>query len=151
MAKQDLSETAQALVTAGKGILAADETPATLGERFSALGIPSTPQHRRDYRELLITTPLASQFISGMILQDETLRQADERGTPLVELLAQAGIIPGIKVDAGARPLAACAGELVTEGLDGLRARLEEYQRIGARIAKWRAVIRVDDHLPSRC
>jgi fructose-bisphosphate aldolase, class I len=151
MGKQNLSETAQALVTAGKGILAADETPATLGERFSALGIPSTPQHRRDYRELLITTPLASQFISGMILQDETLRQADERGNPLVELLTQAGIIPGIKVDAGARPLAGCAGELVTEGLDGLRARLEEYWRIGARFAKWRAVIRVDDHLPSRC
>jgi fructose-bisphosphate aldolase class I len=144
-----LEETARALVTGGKGILAADERVATLSKRFDVLGIVSTPENRRAYREMLFTTPDLSQYISGAILYDETMHQRDGRGVPFTEVLTRAGILPGIKVDLGAKPLAACPGESVTEGLDGLRRRLEEYAALGARFAKWRAVIRVSESLPS--
>jgi fructose-bisphosphate aldolase class I len=149
VAQYSLEETAQALLVPGKGILAADETVKTLSRRFDALGIPSTEESRRDYREMLFTTPDLSRFISGAILYDETIRQTDPRGVPLAQVLFRAGILPGIKVDTGAKPLAACPGETVTEGLDGLRDRLKEYRTMGARFAKWRAVIHVGDHLPS--
>jgi fructose-bisphosphate aldolase class I len=144
-----LEETAQALVTPGKGLLAADESLRTIGKRFAALNIPSTADTRRAYREMLFTTPGLSTFISGVILFDETIRQADERGQPLAQLLVQQGMIPGIKVDLGAKPLAGCPGELVTEGLDGLRDRLHAYEALGARFAKWRAVIRIGAGMPS--
>ena len=143
-----LEQTAQALVAAGKGILAADESTSTIGKRFGAVGIPSTAETRRAYREMLFTTPGLSEFISGVIMYDETIRQAGGAG-PLPEVLTRAGMIPGIKVDTGTKALAACPGETVTEGLDGLRERLAEYQGLGARFAKWRAVIRVSDALPS--
>jgi fructose-bisphosphate aldolase class I len=143
-----LEQTAQALVAAGKGILAADESTSTIGKRFGAVGIPSTADTRRAYREMLFTAPGISQFISGVILYDETIRQAGAGG-PLAEVLTRADIVPGIKVDTGAKPLAGCPGETVTEGLDGLRERFQEYRALGARFAKWRAVIHVDDHLPS--
>ena len=149
MERQSLEETAPALVADAKGILAADETVKTISKRFAALGIASTAESRRAYREMLVTTPDLSRFVSGVILYDETIRQADGRGVPLAQLLERAGIMPGIKVDTGAKPLAACPGETVTEGLDGLRGRLEEYRQLGARFAKWRAVIHVSDHLPS--
>jgi fructose-bisphosphate aldolase class I len=144
-----LEETAHALMAPGKGILAADETVHTVSERLTARGIASTAESRRAYREMLFTAPGLAQFISGAILYDETIRQADSRGTPLAQVLARAGIIPGIKVDTGAKALAACPGETVTEGLDGLRERLKEYRAMGARFAKWRAVIHVGVHLPS--
>jgi fructose-bisphosphate aldolase class I len=147
--KHSLEETAQALVAPGKGILAADETVPTITKRFDALGIASTVESRRAYRAMLATTPDLSRFVSGVILYDETIRQADDRGDPLPQVMTRAGIMPGIKVDTGAKPLAACPGETVTEGLDGLRDRLQEYRALGARFAKWRAVIRVSDHLPS--
>src|SRR5215469_739024 len=147
---EELQVVAGALLARGKGILAADETPRTLSRRFEALGIASTDQSRRDYREMLFTAPGASQFISGVILQDETIRQTASTGAPLVQLLAGQGIIPGIKVDTGAKPLAGATGETVTEGLDGLRERLAEYRQLGARFAKWRAVIRIAGKLPSR-
>ena len=141
---------ARTLVAAGKGILAADETPGTLTKRFDALGIRSTEQSRRSYRELLFTAPDGATFISGVIMQDETIRQKSSTGTPLAQVLASQGIVPGIKVDSGAKPLAGAAGETITEGLDGLRERLAEYRGLGARFAKWRAVIHVADALPSR-
>jgi fructose-bisphosphate aldolase class I len=147
--KYSLEETAQALLARGKGILAADESVRTITRRFDVRGIPSTPESRRAYREMLFTTPDLSKFLSGTILFDETIRQTDSRGEPLVQVLSSAGIIPGIKVDLGAKLLAACPGETVTEGLDGLRERLEEYRKMGARFAKWRGVIRIGDHLPS--
>jgi fructose-bisphosphate aldolase class I len=143
-----LEETAQALVASGKGILAADESLSTIGKRFDPLGIPSTVETRRAYREMLFTTPGLSEFVSGVILFDETIRQAGGAGR-LAEILTRAGIIPGIKVDTGAKPLAGCPGETVTEGLDGLRDRLHEYLGLGAHFAKWRAVIHVSDTLPS--
>jgi fructose-bisphosphate aldolase class I len=146
----NLDDTARALVAAGKGILAADETVATISKRFAALGIPSTTESRRAYREMLLTTPELERFISGVILYDETIRQTDGHGVPLAQVLTRAEMIPGIKVDTGARPLALCPGETVTEGLDGLRRRLEEYVTMGARFAKWRAVIHVGDGLPSQ-
>ena len=149
MTEHDLEKTAQELVTAGKGILAADETVGTISKRFDALGIPSTAESRRTYRELLFTTPGLPDFISGVIMHDETIRQADGAGAPLAEVLAGTGIVPGIKVDTGAKSLAACPGETVTEGLDGLRERLQEYRARSARFAKWRAVIHVTDDLPS--
>jgi fructose-bisphosphate aldolase class I len=121
----------------------------TITKRLEALGIPSTAETRRAYREMLFTTSDLSSFVSGVIMYDETIRQANGRGDRLPEVLTRAGIVPGIKVDTGAKPLAACPGETVTEGLDGLRDRLQEYRELGARFAKWRAVIRVDDHLPS--
>jgi fructose-bisphosphate aldolase class I len=144
-----LESLAQALVSDGKGILAADETSPTLTKRFDVLGIPSTEQSRRTYREMLITSPGAAAFISGIIMYDETIRQKSSGGTPLAELETSLGIVPGIKVDTGAKPLAGSPGETITEGLDGLRDRLAEYRAMGARFAKWRAVIHVDERLPT--
>jgi len=136
------------LVADGKGILAADETVATLTKRFDTLGIPSTENSRRTHREMLFTAS-APDFISGVIMQDETIRQKSSDGTPLAQILSKQGMLPGIKVDAGAKPLAGAQGEMVTEGLDGLRERLSAYRDMGARFAKWRAVIHVSDVLPS--
>jgi len=147
--ESDLSDTAAALVKQGKGILAADETVATLTKRFDALQIASTATSRRDYREMLLTTPGVAEFISGVILQDETIRQQSVSGASLPALCRQLGIIPGIKVDNGAKPLAGSRGENITEGLDGLRERLTEYRGFGARFAKWRAVFVVSETLPS--
>jgi fructose-bisphosphate aldolase, class I len=144
-----LEGTAIALVADGKGILAADETSPTLTKRFVAVGIESTAASRRTYREMLFTPPGVAEFISGVIMYDETIRQKTSSGMPLPRVLSSQSIIPGIKVDTGAKPLAGCAGESVTEGLDGLRDRLTEYREMGARFAKWRAVIRVADSLPS--
>jgi fructose-bisphosphate aldolase class I len=146
---EELQAIARALLAKGKGILAADETPSTLTRRFTALGITSTEETRRAYREMLFTAPGESTFISGVILQDETIRQKGSNSAPLAKLLADQGILPGIKVDTGAKPLAGSPGETVTEGLDGLRERLAEYRKLGARFAKWRAVIRITDTLPS--
>jgi fructose-bisphosphate aldolase class I len=146
----DLEVTAAALVAKGKGILAADESTPTIEKRFKSIGVPSTEDSRRAYRELLFTTPGIDAHISGVILFDETIRQAGADGTPLVEVLTRQGILPGIKVDTGAKPLAAAPGEKITEGLDGLRDRLSEYRDLGARFAKWRAVIAIGDGLPSR-
>ena len=147
--KSHLEQTALALVAPGRGILAADETVPTLTKRFDALTIPSTPTTRRDYRQLLMTAPGVAQFISGVILQDETIRQQAADGTPLVAMCRQLGILPGIKVDLGAKPLAGWPEERVTEGLDGLRERLAEYRELGARFTKWRAVFGVSDRLPT--
>jgi fructose-bisphosphate aldolase class I len=149
MATVDLESTAEALVADGKGILAADETPPTLTRRFDALNIDSTPESRRVYREMFLTTPGVAEFISGVIMQDETIHQKSSTGTPLADVLAQQGIMPGIKVDTGAKPLAGRPEETITEGLDGLRDRLQEYRYMGARFAKWRAVIRIGEALPS--
>ncbi|MFZ0378043.1 MAG: class I fructose-bisphosphate aldolase [Solirubrobacteraceae bacterium] len=149
MAPNELHETANALVAAGKGILAADESDGTIKKRFDSIGLESTEGHRRAYREMLFTTPGAEEYISGVILFDETIRQSASDGTPFPELLASKGIIPGIKVDKGAKALALAAGETITEGLDGLRARLEEYRHLGARFAKWRATYSITDELPS--
>ena len=149
MAPNELHETADALVAAGKGILAADESDGTIKKRFDSIGLESTEDHRRAYREMLFTTPGAEEYISGVILFDETIRQSASDGTPFPELLASKGIIPGIKVDKGAKALALAAGETITEGLDGLRARLEEYRHLGARFAKWRATYSITDELPS--
>lgn len=145
----DLAQIAAALVQPDKGILAADETAATLTKRFDALNIPSTSSSRREYREMLLTTSGVREFISGAILQDETIHQHSSTGVPIAAMCSQLGILPGIKVDAGTRPLAAHRGEQVTEGLDGLRDRLIEYRDLGARFAKWRAVFAVTDTLPS--
>jgi fructose-bisphosphate aldolase class I len=144
-----LHETAKALVAEGKGILAADESSGTIAKRFDTVGIESTEESRRAYRDLLFTTPGAEAFISGVILFDETIRQQSADGTPFPELLASRGIIPGIKVDRGAKPLALAEGETVTEGLDGLRGRFEEYRSLGARFAKWRATYSIGDGRPS--
>jgi fructose-bisphosphate aldolase class I len=146
---EDLESAAATLVADGKGILAADESVATATRRFDTVGIQSTEQSRRAYREMLFTTSGAAEFISGAILYDETIRQKSSRGTPLADALSSQGIIPGIKVDTGAEPLAGFPDERVTEGLDGLRDRLAEYHGMGARFAKWRAVIRITDALPS--
>jgi len=143
-----LADTAQALVGRGKGLLAIDESVSTCNRRFAALGIPQTIDMRRAYRELLVTTPGLGEHISGAILFDETIRESDRHGTRFVDLLVAADVIPGIKVDLGAKALALHPGEKVTEGLDGLRARLDEYARIGARFAKWRAVIGIGDGRP---
>ena len=144
-----LSATAQALVAPGKGILAADESSGTIKKRFDSISIESTEEHRRDYREMLFTAPGVGDYISGVILFDETIRQQAADGTPLVKVLEDQGIIPGIKVDLGAKPLAQAEGETVTEGLDGLRERLAEYRSLGARFAKWRATYTITDALPS--
>jgi fructose-bisphosphate aldolase class I len=146
----DLANTAQALVADGKGILAADETPTTVTKRLDARKIESTADSRRAYREMFFTTPGIAEFISGVILQDETIRQKNSKGIALADVLAKQGILPGIKVDNGAEPLARSPGETITEGLDGLRDRLKEYREIGARFAKWRAVINISDTLPSK-
>ncbi|MFO8010322.1 MAG: class I fructose-bisphosphate aldolase [Dehalococcoidia bacterium] len=149
MTRDELESVARALVSEGKGILAADESDATIKKRFASIGIESTEENRRVYRDLLFTTPGIEQFISGVILFDETIRQLSRGGIPFPELLTQKGIIPGIKVDTGAKPLANFPGEKVTEGLDGLRERLQEYRTLGARFAKWRAVITIGEGIPT--
>jgi fructose-bisphosphate aldolase, class I len=149
MSIEQLAETAQAMVAKGKGIIAIDESTGTIGKRFEQVGIPNNEENRRAYRELLLTTPKLSEHISGAILFDETLRQSTKAGVPFAKYLTQNGIIPGIKVDKGTHALAGFPGELVTEGLDGLRARLEEYYKLGARFAKWRAVITIGEDMPS--
>ncbi len=149
MSIEQLAETAQAMVAPGKGIIAIDESTTTIGKRFAAVGIENTEENRRTYRELLLTTPKLGDYISGAILYDETLRQSTRDGVPFAKYMASHGIIPGIKVDKGTHPLAGCPGEVVTEGLDGLRDRLKEYYKLGARFAKWRAVINIGDDIPS--
>jgi fructose-bisphosphate aldolase class I len=145
----ELETTARALVAEGKGILAADESTGTIKKRFDSIGVESTEETRRAYRDLLFTTEGAEEFVSGVILFDETIRQSSLDGTPFPKLLESRGVIPGIKVDLGAKPLALAPGETITEGLDGLRARLEEYHGLGARFAKWRATYSIGDGLPS--
>jgi fructose-bisphosphate aldolase class I len=145
-----LNKVANAMVQPGKGILAADESSSTIQKRFDAIGVESTADNRRDYRELLFrSTEAMKSHVSGVILFEETLRQTAKDGTPLVKLIEQAGAIPGIKVDAGAKPMPFCPGETVTEGLDGLSGRLKEYYGLGARFAKWRAVIDIGEGKPS--
>lgn len=150
MIKERLELTAKALVAEGKGILAADESSGTIEKRFDAIGVESTEENRRGYREMLLTVPGMESFISGVILFDETLRQATKAGVAFPKLLESKGIIPGIKVDKGAKDLAGFPGEKVTEGLDGLRERLAEYLELGARFAKWRAVITIGEGIPSK-
>jgi fructose-bisphosphate aldolase class I len=149
MSIEDLESVAQAMVAPGKGIIAIDESTNTIAKRFAAVGVDNTEENRRTYRELLLTTPNLSDHISGAILYDETIRQSTRDGVPFTKVMREAGIIPGIKVDKGPQPLAGFPGDLVTEGLDGLRARLEEYVRLGAQFAKWRAVITIGDDIPS--
>ncbi len=149
MGAHELHETAQAIVTDHKGILAADESTGTIKKRFDSIGVESTEENRRFYRQLLFTTPGMEDSIGGVIFYDETLRQSADDGTPFAEVLASKGVIPGIKVDTGAHDQAGFPGEKITEGLDGLRARLEEYRSLGARFAKWRAVITIGDNIPS--
>ena len=144
-----LSETARALVAPGKGILAADESSGTIKKRFDSIGVESTETNRRDYREMLFTTAQAADYISGVILYDETIRQSAHDGSRLVALLERQGVIPGIKVDLGAKALALSEGETVTEGLDGLRERLAEYRELGARFTKWRATYSIDERRPT--
>jgi fructose-bisphosphate aldolase class I len=146
---QDLETTAREIVAPGKGILAADESDGTIKKRFDSIDVESTEENRRSYREMLFTTPGIGDHISGVILFDETIRQSSADGTPFPELLRAAGVIPGIKVDKGAKPLAGSPEEKVTEGLDGLRERLEEYRELGARFTKWRAVIEIGDGTPT--
>jgi fructose-bisphosphate aldolase, class I len=146
---QQLQSTAEALVAEGKGILAADESTGTIKKRLDSIGVESTEETRRAYRDLLFTTEGAEEFISGVIFFDETIRQSTSDGTPFPELLESKGIIPGIKVDIGAKPLALTDDETITEGLDGLRGRLEEYRELGARFAKWRATYSIAPEKPS--
>src|SRR5436309_1302702 len=145
----ELHETAKALVAEGKGILAADESDGTIKKRFDSIGVESTEDNRRAYRELLFTTEGAEEYISGVILFDETIRQSSADGTPFPKVLESRGIIPGIKVDKGAKPLALAEDETITEGLDGLRDRLAEYRELGAKFTKWRAVITIGDGIPT--
>jgi len=145
----ELAKVARAIVAPGKGILAADESSPTIKKRFDSIGVESTEENRRSYRELLFTAEGAADHISGVILFDETIRQRAADGTPFPDLLASLGILPGIKVDAGAKALAGHPDEKVTEGLDGLRDRLNEYRELGAKFAKWRAVINIGDGIPS--
>ena len=149
MSIEQLAETALAMVAPGKGIIAIDESSGTIAKRFAGVGIENTEENRRAYRELLLTTPDLSEYISGAILFDETLRQKTKDGVPFAQYMSDNGMIPGIKVDKGTHALAGFPGEVVTEGLDGLRARLEEYYTLGARFAKWRAVINIGDDVPS--
>ena len=146
---EKLNQTAQAIVAEGKGILAADESDSTIKKRFDSIGVESTEEHRRAYRDLLFTTEGVEEYISGVILFDETIRQSSADGTPFPKLLESKGVIPGIKVDIGAKPLALAEGETITEGLDGLRDRLEEYRELGARFTKWRGVISIGKNIPS--
>ncbi len=146
----ELNKVAEAMTAPGRGILAADESTGTIKKRFDAIGVPSTADSRRDYREMLFrTTEAMSKYISGVILYDETIRQNAKDGTPLVKLIEKAGSLPGIKVDKGTKPLSFCPGEVITEGLDGLRERLVEYRGLGAKFAKWRAVIDIGPAIPS--
>ncbi|MGU3495620.1 class I fructose-bisphosphate aldolase [Xanthobacteraceae bacterium A53D] len=147
--KAELEAIAQKMVSDGKGILAADESTTTIKKRFDAIGVESTEDSRRDYRELMFRSQAMQEYISGVILFDETIRQKAKDGTPLVSLIQQAGAIPGIKVDAGAKPMALFPGETITEGLDGLAGRLKEYYDLGARFAKWRAVIDIGAGIPT--
>ena len=149
MNKQTLIQTAKAMVAQGKGIIAADESSGTCQKRFDAVGVPCTEETRRAYREVLITAPEIETYISGIILYDETIRQKSADGIPFPEILSAKGIIPGIKVDMGAKDLALHPNEKITEGLDGLRERLAEYKTLGARFAKWRAVITIGENIPS--
>jgi fructose-bisphosphate aldolase class I len=149
MGANELHETARAIVADHKGILAADESTGTIKKRFDSIGVESTEENRRFYRQLLFTAPGIEDFVGGVILYDETIRQSADDGTPFPEVLASKGVIPGIKVDTGAQDLAGFPGEKVTEGLDSLRARLEEYRGLGARFAKWRAVITIGDGIPT--
>jgi fructose-bisphosphate aldolase class I len=149
MNTQALEATAKTMVANSKGLLAIDESIGTCNKRFAKWGIPQTAETRREYRELIVNTPGLGESISGAILYDETIRQRKNDGTPFAKALADMGIIPGIKVDTGAKPLAAFPGEKITEGLDGLRARLAEYVQMGARFAKWRAVIAIGDGIPT--
>ena len=150
MNAQKLIDTAKALVADDKGLLAMDESNPTCHKRFAKLNIPQTVEARRAYRELIVTAPRLGECISGVILYDETIRQQKKDGTPFLKVITDAGIIPGIKVDTGATDMACHPGEKITEGLDGLRARLKEYFQMGARFAKWRAVIAVGEGIPSR-
>ena len=149
MNSSELMRVASAMVARGKGILAADESGGTIKKRFDSIKLESTEEHRRSYREMLFTAPGAAESVSGVILYDETIRQKTRDGTPFPQYLAKQGILPGIKVDLGAKPLAGFSGETITEGLDGLRERLGEYRGLGARFAKWRAVIDIADGIPS--
>ncbi len=146
----ELNKVAEAMVAPGRGILAADESSGTIKKRFDALGVESTADSRRDYREMLFrSAECMSKYISGVILYDETIRQNAKDGTPLVKIIEKAGALPGIKVDKGIKPLPCCPGEVITEGLDGLRERLAEYRGLGAKFAKWRAVIDIGNDMPS--
>jgi fructose-bisphosphate aldolase, class I len=150
MNAKELINTASALIADDKGLLAMDESNPTCNKRFARLGIPQTEEARRTYRELIITTPSLGEYISGAILFDETIHQQKKDGTPFLKVIKDAGIVPGIKVDTGAKDMALHPGEKITEGLDGLRDRLDEYSKMGARFAKWRAVFAIDDGIPSR-
>ena len=149
MSIEQLADIARAMVAPGKGIIAIDESNATIAKRFEGVGIPNSEENRRAYREMLLTTPNLGEHISGAILFDETIRQSTKDGVPFTKVMMDNGIIPGIKVDKGTHPLAGCPGEVVTEGLDGLRDRLKEYAQLGARFAKWRAVINIGEDIPS--
>ena len=149
MPSDSMIETARALAAPGKGILAADESTPTMAKRLAVIGVESTEERRRSYRQLLFTTPGLGESISGVILFDETARQHADDGTPLPEVLRRQGVVPGIKVDRGTTPLAGFPDEVITEGLDGLRARLAEYAAMGLRFAKWRAVLRIGDGRPT--
>lgn len=149
MDMQRLADIANAMVTPGKGILAADESTGTIGKRFDSIGVENTEDNRRAWREMLFTTPGMGESISGVILYDETIRQKGADGTPLVDHLTAVGTMPGIKVDLSTNPLANSPGELITDGLDGLRSRLDEYRELGATFAKWRAVITIGDETPT--
>ena len=149
MSIDQLEQIARAMVAPGKGIIAIDESNTTIKKRFDAVGIDCTEENRRFYREMLLTTPQLSDHISGAILYDETLRQSSRAGVPFAKIMMDNGILPGIKVDKGPVPLAGFPGEVVTEGLDGLRQRLEEYAKLGAKFAKWRAVIAIGEDMPS--
>ncbi len=149
MNKDQLAQVAVAMAANGRGLLAADESAGTIKKRFDAISVPSTEETRRDYREFMFRSPAMKKDISGVILYDETIRQKAKDGTPLVKLIEDAGSIPGIKVDLGAKPMPFHPGETITEGLDGLRERLTEYYKLGARFAKWRAVIDIADGVPT--
>ena len=151
MDEKILADTARRMVAPGRGILAADESTGTIKKRFDSISVENTEENRRAYRELLFTTAGAEDYVSGAILFEETLFQSSADGTPFPQLLNSKGIIPGIKVDKGAKPLAGFPGETVTEGLDGLRERLESFREAGARFAKWRAVIAIGENMPSDC
>ena len=149
MSSKQLVEVAQAMVAEGKGILAIDESSGTIAKRLQSVSMESSEDNRRAYRDMLLTTPGLGEHISGAILFDETIHQSALDGTPFVKVMQAAGIMPGIKVDAGAHPLAGHPSEKVTEGLDGLRQRLEEYSSVGALFAKWRAVITIGENIPT--
>ena len=149
METQKLIDTVEAMLAPGKGVLAADESSGTIKRRFDSINVESTEENRRDYREMLFRTPGVSEFISGVILFDETIRQNGADGVPLVKALTDQGIVPGIKVDKGTQPIPGASNELMTEGLDGLRDRLREYAELGAGFTKWRAVITIGDGIPT--